>query len=64
MCEKVFENLRGGLFVLSELLEVFGTADLGKGSDCLNADKGLFITDTLHERDPQGVVHILTNDGR
>src|SRR6267142_2380015 len=64
VCEKVFENLCSGLFVLSELLKVFGATDLGKGSECLHADEWLFITDTLHERDPQGVVHILTRDGR
>jgi hypothetical protein len=35
------------LLSLSELLKVFGAAYLGKGSDCLNTDKWLFITDTL-----------------
>jgi len=63
MCEKLLENFCSCLLVLSEFLEIFGATNLGKGGNCLNADEWLLITDTLHQREPQGVVHILTNDG-
>jgi len=47
VCKQIFENFCGGLLALSELLKIFGATYLGKGSDCLNADEWLFITDTL-----------------
>ena len=62
MCEKLLKNFRRCLFVLSEFLEIFGATNLGKGSNRLDAYEWLFITDTLHQGDPQGVVHILADD--
>jgi hypothetical protein len=47
VCKQILENFCGGLLALSELLKIFGATYLGKGSDSLNADKWLFITDTL-----------------
>jgi hypothetical protein len=46
--KQVLKNLCGGLLVLPELFKIFGATYLGKGSNCLNADEWLFITDTLH----------------
>jgi hypothetical protein len=47
VCKQILENFCGGLLTLSKLLKIFGATYLGKGSDCLNADEWLFITDTL-----------------
>jgi hypothetical protein len=63
MCEKLLKNFRSCLLVLSKFLEIFGATNLGKGSNRLDAYEWLLITDTLHQGEPQGVVHILTDDG-
>jgi hypothetical protein len=47
VCQQVPENFCGGLLVLPELLKIFGATYLGKGSDCLDTDEWLLITDTL-----------------
>jgi hypothetical protein len=47
VCKQVLEDFCGHLLVLPKLLNIFGAAYLGKGSDCLNADEWLFIADTL-----------------
>jgi hypothetical protein len=47
VCKQILKNFCGGLLALSEFLKIFGTTYLGKGSDCLNTDEWLFITDTL-----------------
>jgi hypothetical protein len=47
MCKEVPENFCGGLLALSELPKILGSTYLGKGSDCLDADKWLFIAHTL-----------------
>jgi hypothetical protein len=52
MREKVLEDFCGSLLVFSELFEILGATNLGKGSDCLYTDERFFITNTLHKRDP------------
>jgi len=47
MCKEVPENFCGGLLALSELPKILGSTYLGQGSDCLDADKWLFIAHTL-----------------
>ena len=64
MREKVFEHLCGGLVILGKLPKVFGATDLGKGRNCLDANKGFFITYTLQECGPQGVVYVLADEIR
>ena len=51
VCRQIFENVRGGLLTLSELLKIFETTYLGKGSDCRNANEWLFIIDKVPEKD-------------
>jgi hypothetical protein len=47
VCKQVLENFCGGLLILSQLLKIFGATYLSKGSDCLDTNEWLFITDTL-----------------
>ena len=42
MCKQVLEDFCGGLLILPELPDIFGATYLGKGSDCLDADEGLY----------------------
>jgi len=60
--EEVLKHLCSGLFVLGKLPEVFGTTNLGKCRNCLDANERFFITYTLHECGPQGVVYVLADE--
>ena len=51
MCKQILENVCSGLLALSELIKIFGTTYLGKGRDCLNTDKRLFIFNRVPEKD-------------
>jgi len=60
--EKILKHLCGGLFVLGKLPNVFGATNLGKGRDCLDANERFFVTYTLQECGPQGVVYVLADE--